>query len=266
MKTKLSWLLTAVTLAVLLSPVMAKAEGITCGNPNVVNPDGRVIEGTIPNGATYYFFWGVVTGRSYSVEALLPFVPFSNGSIVLNMSVGVQADCPQATATVTDSRIVEPILGYTTAASNANRRASAVVTAVTSGPYLYALVNNATGSTQTYNFRVADTTQFSPAWTTNSTYNTFYSLFNTTSSTCTGTLTLSSLAGAVITTAPLSITAGATTSTNTQALGTTRDMTGTAKLTHNCPPGAILAEAAIANFSFATPYFQFVHFQPTREQ
>jgi hypothetical protein len=32
---------------------------------------------------------------------------------------------------------------------------------------------------------------------------------------------------------------------------------------HDGPPGAIVAEVAIANFSISpTPYFQFVHFQP----
>ena len=48
-------------------------------------------------------------------------------------------------------------------------------------------------------------------------------------------------------------------------MATGRNSAGTARFTHDCPPGAFLAEAAIASFAISPPYFQFVHFEGTRE-
>ena len=127
-------------------------------------------------------------------------------------------------------------------------------------------VVNTTAAPITFTATVSDTTQFSPAWSTISSFDTFYSFYNTTNSTCNVTLTMVDTGGVVRTTFSGAVTTGTTLSTNTSALGTARGMAGTAKLTHDCPPGGILAEAAIANFSISpTPYFQFIHFQPTRE-
>ena len=71
--------------------------------------------------------------------------------------------------------------------------------------------------------------------------------------------------GAVLSTFNLSIPAGETTSTNTVALAVARNRTGWARFTHNGPPGAIVAEAAIANFSLNPAYVQPVRFQAVRE-
>jgi hypothetical protein len=106
---------------------------------------------------------------------------------------------------------------------------------------------------------------YSPAWSTNGAFNTYYSFQNTTGEALNGKLTLVDTAGAVLSTFNLAIPAGQPVSTNTQALGVTRNRTGTAKFTHDGPPGAVLAEAAIANFSLNPAYVQPVKFQPVRE-
>jgi len=106
---------------------------------------------------------------------------------------------------------------------------------------------------------------YSPAWSTNGSFNTFYSFQNTTGTAFNGTLTLLDTGGVVQSTFSVPIPAGQTASTNTQALGVTRNRTGTAKFTHNGPPGAIVAEAAIANFSISPAYVQPVKFLPVRD-
>jgi len=111
----------------------------------------------------------------------------------------------------------------------------------------------------------SDTTMLSPAWTTNGAFNTFYSFQNTTGFTLNGKLMLFDTTGTVVSTADLVIAPGQTASTNTSALGTDRNHTGTARFTHDGPPGAIVAEAAIANFSISPAYVQPVKFQAVRE-
>jgi len=124
---------------------------------------------------------------------------------------------------------------------------------------------NAAGSPIPVSFTWSDTTMYSPAWSTNGTFNTFYSFQNTTTASLNGTLTLLDNAGAVLSTFSLPIPSGQTTTTNTQALAVTPNRTGTARFTHDGPPGSILAEAAIANFAISPAYVQPVKFQAVRE-
>jgi len=63
----------------------------------------------------------------------------------------------------------------------------------------------------------------------------------------------------------LSIPVGQTASTNTGGLGVVRNRTGAARFTHDGPPGALVIEAAIANFSISPPYVQPVKFEAVRE-
>ncbi len=133
-------------------------------------------------------------------------------------------------------------------------------------PHFRAKLATGAGPTVPFSFRWADTTLFSPAWSTNGAFDTFYSFQNTTNGTVTGTLTLRDTAGATVATfINLSIPVGQTLSTNTSALVVTRNRTGTAKFTHDGPPGALLATAAIANFNISPAYVQPVKFQAVRE-
>lgn len=62
-----------------------------------------------------------------------------------------------------------------------------------------------------------------------------------------------------------SIPPGQTVGTNTLALTTPRDFAGTARFTHDGPPGAFVVEAAVANFSLTPTYVQPVKFFPPRK-
>jgi hypothetical protein len=254
MKTKLVWGVAIVAVAMLL-PARARAQ--SCNTTYSVVPDGRLLPFTVaPNGDVGFMFSGT-QGHSYSVEVENP-----NRSGVYSVTLGdANVACPGVGTSVggfAGTPGVNPIM-------QVGFRGSFTATVSGSPSYTIRFVE-AGGSTQNIYLSVSDTTLYSPAWSTNGTYDTFYSLLNTTNAACTGTLTLFSTTGTALTTAPLTIPSGATASTNTQALSVVRNTTGTAKFTHNCPPGAFIAEAAVANFSFSpTPYVQFVHFQPTRE-
>ena len=69
----------------------------------------------------------------------------------------------------------------------------------------------------------------------------------------------------MVQTFPVSVPAGQTVGTNTSAMGVPRSQTGTAKFTHNGPPGAFVLESAIANFNISPAYVQPVKFQPVRD-
>jgi hypothetical protein len=240
--------------ALMLGPSLAHAEGITCGAPTVIVPDGRITTSTIPNATPYFFRIASRAGSSYSAE-------FHN-------VLGPAVQTPGTLAVFSDPACATPITPTNAANTDPGDLNGARVTfTATTAQTLFSLTNTS-GGTLTYSFTVSDTTMFSPAWSTNGTYDTFYSFLNTTGATLTGTLTLYNIAGTQVSTTGFTINANSTASTNTSAggLGTVRNTTGTAKFTHNGPPGAILAEADVANFNITpTPYIQIVKFTPTRE-
>ena len=96
-------------------------------------------------------------------------------------------------------------------------------------------------------------------------FDTYYSFRNTTGATLNGTLSLLDTAGLAVATTPLTVPPGGTASANTSALGVTRNRVGTARFPHDGPPGAIVAETAIANFTISPAYVQPVKFQAVRE-
>jgi len=233
------------------------ASAAACGNYVHIVPDGRVngptmVDNTFDLRVT---FWAV-GGHSYSIEIN----EYDYADNVTTIFGDAGDLCPTTDmAGLTHTEGTDPFIVSVTA-----QRAS--FTEPGSGVNFHvARVAVAAGS-HPVTFSISDTTVYSPAWSTFGSYDTFYSLFNTTRTTCSGTLTLYNTSGTVVTSVPVTVPAGSTTATNTAAMATARNTSGTAKFTHNCPPGAFLAEAAIANFTITpTPYFQFVHFQPTRE-
>jgi hypothetical protein len=201
-----------------------------------------------------------VAGKSYSAEAMVESAPY-------NAAVSLSANWGTATTTCPTVNVVG--LHRTEAYDPAPEvtplnfvRGS--FTAQSTNFYVFR-VGNTSATAVTIQVRVTESSLYSPAWSTNGNYDTFYSLLNTTRMACTGILSLYGTSGTAVATTSLSIPPGATASINTSALGTPRNTSGTAKFTHDCPPGAFLAEAAIASFSISPPYFQFVHFEGTRE-
>jgi hypothetical protein len=223
-------------------------------------PDGRVTDTiSVPAAGTVCFYFFAKAGRSYSVEVYGPIDSVNTADIFFGAADEVCPAVDAAGYTFTETN--DPPL-KTAAGAFFGRRGSFV--AATTAFYQYTANNTGAGVAQ-FTFSVSDTTQFSPAWSTNGSFDTFYSFQNTSSATITGTLTLRNSAGTVVDTATLTIPAGATASTNTSAMATPRNTTGTASLTHDGPAGAIQTEAAVANFTLSTPYVQVVKFGPTRE-
>jgi uncharacterized repeat protein (TIGR01451 family) len=228
---------------------------LMCFGETVVVPDGRLTQATVGMGATAWFAASLRIGNAYSVE-------FKNltGSVppgTLTIFTGDDACSPTSTATV------NPTAGNDPAAAGGISRVSFI--AAGTDPFFRARLVNTPGAPVTISFGWSDLTLFSPAWTTNGAFNTFYSFQNTTGSAVNGTLTLLDTSGNVLSTAPVVVPANQTASVNTSTLGVTRNRTGTARFVHNGPPGAVVAETAIANFSTNPAYVQPVKFQPVRE-
>jgi hypothetical protein len=245
-------------LVLLVMPGTAQAQ--TCffvGTP----PDGRVLGPYGLNSASDDISLAFTTeaGRSYVVDARTQRGPSGSGSASVSFNVNTFF-CPTTDVasgfTFRDTINITP----TCNASCSGGFARSIVSG-TNASFLEFRIHNGSVSTSSVVVSVTETTLFSTAWSTNGTFDTFYSLQNTTNSTCNVTLTLLDTTGAVRTTFSTPVISGATFSTNTSALGTARNVTGTARATQDCPPDAIQAEAAIANFNIApTPYFQFVKF------
>lgn len=198
-------------------------------------------------------------GKSYSVEGLVISAPYNAGTLSANWG-GAGVNCP--TLNIGGLRRTDGFDPAPEATPVGYVRAS--FTAAATGVYMLRL-GNTSGTPVSVEVSVTETTQYSPAWTTNGSFDTYYSFLNTTRTACGATLTLYNTSATAVTTMPLNVPAGATASVNTVTMGTPRNTTGTAKLTHDCPPGAFLPEAAIASFSISPPYVQLVHFEGTRE-
>jgi len=226
-------------------------------------PDGRVKRASISNGTNdiNFFFLGVA-GRSYSVEAINTNANYSSAAANISANWGSAAvDCPGANiAGLRQTGAIEPA-----ALLNPTNHFRASFTAPTTDYYEFR-VGNTNATVVTMDLAATDTTLFSPAFSTNGTYNTFWSFQNTTNATCTGVLTVYDATGAAIgAPATIIVNSGAIGATNTSALGTTRNKTGSVRFSHDCPPGAFVVTAAIANFTSTPGYFQAVPFEGPRE-
>jgi hypothetical protein len=224
-------------------------------------PDGRIRGPIVISNGTNdvgMFFQGVL-GKSYSVEVMVTSAQFDAGTVSVNFGAA-NVTCPGSDlGGIRRTEVIDP--APQTVQNNFFR---ASFTAPSTAFYMVR-AGNISATAVEVTVSVSETTLYSPVWSTIGFYNTFYSLYNTTRSTCSGTLTLYNTAGTPQTTANVTVASGATASTNTSAMGTARGLTGTAKFIHDCPPGGFLAEAGVADFSTVPPYFQFVHLEGTRE-
>jgi len=222
----------------------------------VVVPDGRLTTKTLGAGTEAWFGASLQIGNSYSAE----FKKTRGDSIPLGTLTPFSGDdgCSgSSTMAYRETASIDPGSGA------ASRRIS--FTAAGTSTFFRARLDNGAGPSMPISFSWSDTTLFSPAWSTNGSFDTYYSLQNTTGAAMTGKLTLFDASGAELSTFPVSIPAGQTASVNTASLAVTRNRTGTAKLSHDGPPGAVVAEAVIANFSISPAYVQPVKFQAVRE-
>ncbi len=228
---------------------------LICGSQVAVVPDGRVSSLGVGAGAKQWLLFGTTPGRSYSLEVrdrLGIARPIS-----ASLFRGDDGCGGTSSASFRDTTSIDP------AASGSVARLALTASGIE--PDYRLRLTNTSASPIDYEFSVSETTLYSAAWTTNSSYSTYYSIQNTTNATITATITLTKIDGTSVGSTTLSVPSGATGATNTVSLGMPRNETGTARLTHDGPPGALVAEAAIANFGLTPAYVQPIKFTAVRE-
>jgi len=227
----------------------------SCGAPLIVVPDGRLTQTVIPAGGTMWLAASLTIGSSYSVE-----LKNTTGTGVppgtLMIFAGDDGCGPGSSVATVDTSAIDP--GSSPAAARVSFTAAGTLR------LFHAQLQNASATPITFTFRWSDTTMYSAAWSTSGSFDTYYSFQNTTGAALSGTLRLLDPTGGLVSAFPISVPAGQTITTNTSALGVGRNRVGTARFTHNGPPGALVVEAAIANFAISPAYVQPVRFLSPR--
>jgi hypothetical protein len=170
----------------LLFSVVAFAQS-TCPNPTVLKVgEPTNFDFVAPSNSNFYQF-DVNPNRSYSVTIHQNYDAVNTdlqagggGSVILYSDIA----CASAVAGLTDTTLSEPAL------PNNAFRSSFVTGATVANPHYRIKVTNGNASVGRYvEVTVAETTKFSPLYTTFSGFNTFYRVYNTTSQSITGTMT-----------------------------------------------------------------------------
>ncbi len=243
------------TVALLTFPAAASAEGTGCTDPSPLVPDGRIIQGTFPAATDFWYGFTGTPGNSYSLEwgntGIGPITGFSSAELLLATDAGCNG---MVSATFSDTSSSEPQL------DPRSRRESFQVTVAR--PVFRFKIHRGALPVWNYYFRLVDTTMFSPGWATFAGLQTFWSFLNTTNATINGTITLLDGFGTQVAALGVGILPKRAVFPSTIALGIAPNRSGTARFTHDGPPGAVLAEAAITNGT----YFQRVRFEPVRER
>jgi len=224
------------------------------GEPVIV-PDGRAATTTIGPNATARFAAALRAKNSYSLEFINLTGTTAPGTVtVFSGDDGCSLTSTQA---VRDTTGIDPQSGPGGARVSFGAGGTATL-------FRARLVNGTVFSIP-LSLSLAETTMYSALWSTWVNYDTYYTFQNTTSALITGTLNLLDARGAVIMSKTLAIPAGQTVSLNTLTMGVGRNRTGTAQFTHDGPPGAVTAEANIADFTTTPAYQQPVKFEAVRE-
>ena len=233
----------------------AHADNTACGGAILLVPDGAAQSGTAAAAEQRWFKFVNKANRSYSVEienlgptdvSRLAFMadthtgscagPFFGGTIPRPLAEPATQDgATIAVGTGGDREVIQPPAPGLP------------------GELFFGIEVQPSGGE--FRVRVEETTLYSPLWTTNGTFDTYWTVQNTINEPLFGTLVLLDSAGTTVlktdlpTTAPFSIPPGGSYSTNTQALGVPRNRMGGAVFFHNGPPGAVQIRAEIADFS-----------------
>lgn len=240
---------------VLLLPAIGYAEGTTCGFETVIVPDGRIVESTIPGNTTFWFLFDVEDGQSYSIQVKNKIAQWGVFPGTMTVFSGTDSCSGTSTLTTRDTNNITPRV------PNTSRRESFIAV---STRHRMELVNSS-GSAIEYTFSVAETTLYSPRWSTFAGFFTSYGFQNTTNATINGTLTLVNGAGTTVATFNVAISAGLVAFTDTIQLGVGANDAGSATFTHDGPPGAVVADAFIQNFNTSPPVIQPVRFEAPRQ-
>jgi hypothetical protein len=222
----------------------------SCAIDRVAVPDGRPASAAIPAGSGLTLAGALHDRSSYSLEAAA-----TEAGAALSIAGFLPGDgCASGTLPLHDTALADP-------------PASARVSLTPPGEGLYRFrVTNPSAGTVNVRLSLSETTLMSAAWTTNGAFDTYYSFENTTTGVVAVQLRLARADGSAAGLFAFSVPGGATLATNTAGLGLARGATGTARLTHDGPAGALVVEAAIASFAASPAYVQPVRFRAPRER
>ena len=235
-------------------PAMAGADNTACPNATWLVPDASLHEGMFT--AVFQARWYrvvVKAGRSYAISTE-NLSPTDVGTGFVGLFTPVDGCGGSAVSTVIRT-FTEPVSsdGTTGAARRALQTSTDTVV-------FFSLSGS---SPATFRVHVAETTLFSPGWSTFGGFQTFWSFLNTTNDTINGTLTLLDANGGFVPAVGVAIPTNRAVFPSTLTMAIGANQSGTARFTDDGPPGAILAEAAITNFA---GYFQPVRFVRVRER
>src|SRR5437762_3994541 len=255
-------------IVLLFSPVLAFA-GSACAagastGPTVILSNGHLtdFDFVAPSGTNYYQTT-LTAGHSYSFEVLLDYddaatsnpiavTLYKDGTCTAALSAG------SATTGYRDTLAMEP-------AAPLNSFRGSVIAQV-SGPYTIKAVNSDGVNGRYISVAVAETSLFSPLWSSNSggQYGAQYSIYNTTSATLNGTVTLSIFGGGAPVSGAVPLPPGLTFTGTNYVGGVPVNKVGTTLFAYDGPPGSLTVSAAVVNFSVTPAFNQPVPFEAVR--
>jgi hypothetical protein len=257
MKTRVTCLMSVTICLTLATARSVHADNTVCTNAILLVPDGSHQDGTFTAGGQDRWFRFVMKNRrSYAImlENLSP--PDVNA--VACMTAPMTACSGGTFLPVSDRLDVEPVSFDGSAGSG-----RWALQSTSNGEAFFSVCENP-GSSGNFRIRVEDTTMFSPAWTTNGTFDTFWSFQNTTNAAIAGTLYLLDAGGSLVMSSSFTINVGGIFGTNTGALAIPRSKVGNAIFTHDGPAGAVVIKANQANFATSPPFIELVPFETVR--
>ena len=261
-------------LAMLLTVPGFLFAGTTCATPTIVPADGRIVDfDFVAQSGDNFYQVDVSQGHSYSIEVRQDYDDKQSPNDLVTQLFGTgDATCATpltmssaAGSAVRDTTAIDPGLP-----SNSFRVST---TASASGTLRIRVHNNNATTGRYISISVADTTQFSPLYTTFSGFNTFYRVFNTSSQPISATIKVFSPTGTQLGTT--TVTVNALNSSPTIFTGPTgggniglniaANNAGPAILTHDGPPGSVLVDGFSGSFGSSVAVLP-ITFRPVREK
>jgi hypothetical protein len=239
-------------------PSSAWADNSTSAAPYSIMPAGAPVEDFLNNTSTQkWYFFTAVLGRSYCVETQAGpnnLVGVANPGLVDTILDVFRSDGTTLIVHNDDSDN-EPF--------GRNLSRACYIAPASDDNLIRVTRFNATADFVFF-LQVSETTMFSPSWTTNTPFITFWSFQNTTEFPIGGTLTLVNPAGATVTTSAVTIPGDGQVGRNTSTMGVAPNQVGVARFVHNGPPGGVLIKANQANFSTSPPFIEIFPFEAVR--
>jgi hypothetical protein len=240
--------ITAIILGLVLYPLAARADNTACAGAIFLVPDGSLHTGTFSAaGQLRWFRFAPKANRSYSIGIenlsptdFQPFVEFSEDNTRINTCAGEELSTLFTESQEPASRALKGTIGSARASFTAEKDID-LFFAISTGKVR-----------RSFRIHVQETTLYSPWFTTQGSYETYYRLANTTTNVVKATLRLVNDAGTVVATHSLDIPANSVAPIiytgaaipGATGLAVPDDTTGQAILTHSGPPGAIAVDGS----------------------